>query len=861
MTINIPEFCIVAMVGVSSSGKTSFARKHFKKTEVLSSDDFRAFVSDDENDQSVSAAAFELLYSVAEKRLAGRRLTVVDATNLQKASRKTILDLATKYHCFAVAIVLDLEGSEIRQRNDNRPDRQLGEGVLRRQNKELQKTIHQLKKEGFRHVFFLKSASEVGEASIVREKLWTDKNHEKGPFDIIGDVHGCYDELLDLLQNLGYEVDEEALNIAACAVSHPEGRRLVFVGDLCDRGPKTPEVIQLVKNIVNHQKGFCVAGNHDVKLLNFLQGRQVKVNHGLQESIEQIERLSDEERSSLMLFLDSLRSHYVLDEGRLVVAHAGIKEEFQGRSSRAVREFSLYGETTGEIDEFGLPVRGDWARNYRGKGLVVYGHTPVVQAEIYNNTLCIDTGCVFGGRLTAFRYPEQKLESVPARKVYYEPLKPLTAVLPVEKPTELGGIPDLHDFMSDRLRIETQLRGTISIPKSQRPAALEVLSRYSVDPRWLIYLPPTIAPCEVSDKADYLEYPLQAFDYYRKHGLHEVIMQEKHMGSRAIFIVCKEPSVAIKRFRMEEESLGVIYTRTGRSFFNDSTTEQELLKRIGETLDRNSFWSRYETDWVCFDAEIMPWSLKAIDLVKSQYAALACSAQIGIESTRNALVTFWSQDLSMHPEIIQDIEQISHGVVSHELDVMEFKRVYQSYCSASSDISTLQIAPFHLLATEGKVYFDHGHEWHLSELNSWAKLSPNIFKETKSFKVQLDDSISIGSAEVWWREITANDGEGVVIKSLDFCPRGESGQLLVPMMKCRGREYLRIIYGPNYLNEQRLIELKKRSTRLKKRKALDEFSIGIQGLSNFVKRAPFHKVHECVFGILALESERLDPRL
>ena len=115
----------------------------------------------------------------------------------------------------------------------------------------------------------------------------------------------------------------------------------------------------------------------------------------------------------------------MLDDGKLVVAHAGMKEAWQGRASSRVREFALYGETTGETDDYGLPVRHDWAAEYRGRALVVYGHTPVPEATWVNGTICIDTGCVFGGRLTALRYPEREVVEVPALRTWYEPERPL----------------------------------------------------------------------------------------------------------------------------------------------------------------------------------------------------------------------------------------------------------------------------------------------------------------------------------------------------------------------------------------------------------------------------------------------------
>ena len=192
-----------------------------------------------------------------------------------------------------------------------------------------------------------------------------------------------------------------------------------------DRGPQTPDVLRLAMAAVNSGNGYCVVGNHDLKLVKALRGRQVKISHGLAESLEQLGREPDAFRAEALKFLDGLVSHYVFDGGRLVVAHAGLREEMHGRGSGQVREFALYGETTGETDEYGLPVRYNWAADYRGRAVVAYGHTPTPRAEWFNNTICLDTGCVFGGALTALRYPERELVATPALKTYYEPLRPL----------------------------------------------------------------------------------------------------------------------------------------------------------------------------------------------------------------------------------------------------------------------------------------------------------------------------------------------------------------------------------------------------------------------------------------------------
>ena len=408
MQITIPELSLVVLVGPSGCGKSTFARAHFGPFEVLSSDFCRGLVADDENDQSATPAAFEVLHYILAKRLERGLLTVVDATNVQPEARKPLVELAREYHVLPVAVVLNLPERVCEERNRSRPDRQFGSHVVRHQRSQLQRSLRNLQREGFRHVHVLSSAEQVAAVTIERQPLWTNRKADPGPFDIVGDVHGCGDELEELLSALGYERNDDG------AWRHPAGRKAIFLGDLVDRGPRVPDVLRTAMRMVEAGSALAVPGNHDVKLVRKLRGRDVQVTHGLAESLAQLEGEPPEFRAQVAAFVDDLVSHYVLDGGDLVVAHAGMKEAMQGRGSGRVRDFALYGETTGETDEFGLPVRYNWAAEYRGRAHVVYGHTPVPEPEWLNRTINIDTGCVFGGKLTALRWPEKELVSVGA---------------------------------------------------------------------------------------------------------------------------------------------------------------------------------------------------------------------------------------------------------------------------------------------------------------------------------------------------------------------------------------------------------------------------------------------------------------
>jgi protein phosphatase len=843
--ITIPELALVLLVGASGSGKSTFARRHFLATEVISSDFCRGLVADDENDQSATRAAFEVLEFIAARRLAAARLTVIDATNVQPEARRSLIDLAREYHVPIVAIVFDLAEEICQARNRERADRNFGRHVVRNQQRQLQRSLPRLKREGFSRVFVLASPEAVETASISREPLPVDRRSETGPFDIIGDVHGCFDELRALLDRLGYQIAlQEQDGERRYVAQHPAGRRIILLGDLIDRGPNSPEVLRLAMDLVAAGMAFCVPGNHDDKLLRKLQGRDVQISHGLGLTLEQLERQPPAFTERVRAFLNGLVSHYVFDAGKLVVAHAGMPQALQGRLSRKVRDFALYGETTGESDEFGLPIRYQWAQDYRGDATVVYGHTPVPEPEWLNRTLNIDTGCVFGGRLTALRYPERELVTVEAAQTYSERGRPIVPTSPPRDPAVL----DIEDVSGKRI-IETSLNGRVTIQAAQAAAALEVISRHAVDPRWLIYLPPTMAPTATSSRPDLLEHPAEAFAYYQRQGISSVIIEEKHMGSRAVIVVCRDEAAARRDFQVDDGSSGVVYTRTGRPFFAEAVREQQVLQALRAAADRSGLWQTLQSDWFCLDAEIMPWTLKAQDLVREQYAAVGAAATTALPAAVAAL-----EQSAAHGIELGDLLERSRA---REQMAQRYVAAYQRYAPVGT--TSIRVAPFHLLASAGAVHSDKSHAWHMQTL---AQLCADdaMMLATPYRALDLNDEADCQAATGWWEALTQAGGEGMVVKPLDFVAHGTRG-LAQPALKCRGREYLRIIYGPEYSVPANLERLRERGLNLKRSLALREFALGIEALQRFVRGEPLYRVHECVFGVLALESEAVDPRL
>jgi protein phosphatase len=959
----VPELSLVVLVGVTGSGKSTFARAHFKPTEVISSDFCRGLVADDENDQSATPAAFELLRYIAGQRLAGGRLTVVDATNVQPEGRRDLVMLAREHDVLPVAIVLDLPEKLCAERNARRPDRDFGAHVIRRQRDQLRRSRNGLPREGFRTVHVLRSPEEVAAATIARTKLFSDLRHQSGPFDVIGDVHGCLTELEQLLVSLGYVLERDDAGRPAGA-RHPS-RRAVFLGDLVDRGPDTPGVLRLVMGMVAAGTALCVPGNHEAKLSKALRGRNVQRSHGLAQTMEQLAGEPAELRAEVERFIDGLISHYVLDGGRLVVAHAGLIERYHGRASGRVREFCLYGQTTGETDDYGLPVRYPWAQEYRGRAMVLYGHTPVPEPEWLNNTMCLDTGCVFGGRLTALNYPERTVVSVPAARVYYAQARPFTAVstsgatagpVPAVSPSGVPGSPrssgpgrrepdvlDIGDVSGSRV-IETGYLPRVGVREAHAAAALEVMSRFAIDPRWLLYLPPTMSPVATAERPDLLEHPDQAFDAYRADGVESVLCEEKHMGSRAVLLVCRSPAAAQARFgvpagdapdapavsapapdapaagapapdapaagapaagapaagapasdapasagpaadagTVSAVSSGAIWTRTGRPFFSPELTAS-LIDQVRAAAEKTGLFSELGTSWLLLDAELLPWNVKAGQLLRDQYAAVGAAAQASLPAAVSALTQAFARGL---PSDGPQVDALLARTRARAANAEAFTAAYLRYCWATDGLSGVRVAPFQVLASEGAVYHQRPHLWHLTVADRLAAASPELIATTSRLAVEVTEPASVAAATRWWEELTAAGGEGMVVKpaanlararrdsgpgqhsrdsgpgqhSRDSGPGQHSHGLLQPGLKVRGREYLRIIYGPDYTEPANLARLRQRGLGHKRSLALREYALGLEALDRVARGEPLWRVHECVFAVLALESEPVDPRL
>ena len=396
----------------------------------------------------------------------------------------------------------------------------------------------------------------------------------------------------------------------------------------------------------------------------------------------------------------------------------------------------------------------------------------------------------------------------------------------------------------------------MTIREENAAAALEVISRFAVDPKWLIYLPPAMSPCETSSEPGLLEHPAEAFSCFRSQGVPRVVCQEKHMGSRAVVVICRDADAARERFGVADGSAGIVYTRTGRPFFNDGGLEAAFLARLRQAMTATGFWERFGTTWSCLDCELMPWSAKAQKLLRTQYAAVGAAGSAALP----AAVAGLKQTASRFAQPDETLDKALTDAVTRRNNVECFVKAYRQYCWPVESLTDIKLAPFHLLATDGKVHVDQNHVWHMETLAQICHADSELLLATEFRVIDVTDLDDQARGVDWWTSLTGRGGEGMDVKPFDWIVRGKKG-LAQPAVKCRGPEYLRIIYGPDYADDRHLPRLRHRNLGRKRSLAGREFALGIEGLERFTRKEPLRRVHECVFGVLALESEPVDPRL
>ncbi|MBW4084383.1 polynucleotide kinase-phosphatase [Paenibacillus sp. S150] len=861
--IPFPHGGIVVLVGPSNSGKTALLRRLVQEgillqTEIVSSDDYRTLVGDTEypdwkgrpreeadilysDYQLMSKLAFEAMNTVVSMRCRLGRLTVVDATHLQPEHRRKYIELAARNDLPCAAWILDLPEQTLLERDKSR-DQPRGRQRVKQQFVQFKRSLRGLRDEGFDFTYMLKETETV---QFERKKNPLLAEIGNG-VDVIGDIHGCYDEMLELLGRLGYAPDEAGL------YRHPEGRVLISVGDVMSRGPKSLETLGFWKKHCGAGIARMIDSNHGWKIARYLSGRNISLSHGdenIAAELAEYAREAGEEaaaqlKEELKQFLLSAPSHLVLCRGgvrHVVVAHAGIRDEYIGKQSGRVQDFCRYGDTDG-ADAAGAPIRKEWYVEHESGELIVWGHDPRPYPTVVKNTVNIDQGAVFGGSLTAYRYPERQFVSVKAYKDYArDPDSPL-----IRWERRRFSPPNLRKLV-DGYSVMTGVYGEISVRGEFVKAAIDTVSHFTVPMEELVYIPPTMSPAPgVSADEAYLEHPREAIAYYRSQGVKSMVAEKKHMGSRAVLLLFRDEAAAVPY--VGRKALGTIYTRTGRAFF-DKEGGSAVLSRLNEDLHKAEYWARHDTDVLLLDAEILPWNLKARELIAAQYTHVAEAAVLD----REHLLVKLREAENAGRDVAGWVQEMEGRLRSARI----FREAFQQYCWDTSGLDGVRIAPFHVLAHSGQTFFDRSRLWHMEHGRELAGLSP-LFMETEYRTITSEAD----EAEVirWWEELTEDGHEGIVIKPEAFIVRSGKG-LVQPAIKVRGRKYLHIIYGIDYLQPDNLERLKQRKTGKKERHALMEYALSVESVERFIRKEPLERVHECVLAALSLESDPADPRL
>lgn len=583
MGLLVPQTSLVVLCGPAGCGKSTFAKKNFKPTAIVSSDFCRAMVCDDESNMGVSKEAFELFYFIIEKRMSSGKIIAADSTALSYDARHKLLKIAEKNNYFTVLIMFDIPLEIILKQNGSR-DRKVSEKVINRQFEAFIKSKEYIEKEGFDKIVIL--SPENTDSFNLSVKNSGIELRDSGPFDIISDIHGCCTELEILLQKLGYEKSDGAY-------VNMKGRKVIFAGDIVDRGPRIVDTINTVSRMVSSGSAYYIPGNHCNKFYRFLQGRKVQVKHGLEMTVGEYERLDKFQKEKLkkdyINLYENAPPYIITDGGNLVIAHAGMKEEMIGKTSKKIDDFVLYGDVTGGTDSKGFPERGDWAKDYCGKALIVYGHTPVDEPVFVNNTVNIDQGVSIGGNLTALRYPEKEFVQVKALYTYYNEGR---------KRNSLREYINLEDFL-ETLLLETDYREKNKFTDAEVRTAIDILkSKVSILP-WVVYIPPLIPSAGGGDFEGQLR---SAFKYYKDRDMKKIAIQEDCGDRNYVAIICRDETAANSYFMCKTP--GMLYNFYSENDIDDESKDHIICK-MQDDLVKSGYFIRYNTDLVIFQCSVL----------------------------------------------------------------------------------------------------------------------------------------------------------------------------------------------------------------------------------------------------------------
>lgn len=887
----LPDPSIVGITGSSSDSRIEILNRFFKIEEIISMDELSRWIPDDPwiQDHNKPEQVESIFFSIIEQRLKRNLMTALDIHGRGRPFRNQFIQLAKKYH-FTPTLIRLLSDAEASRELDQ-------EDFFKARRQEGFRVIYQINKDEFQ------------DWRPSRRTSPTMRPDVEGAFDIIGDVHGCMDELLALTHRLGYRWTGNPLTLNPdFNWINPPGRRLFFVGDLVDKGPNSLEALSLVMRLTETGQSFCVPGNHDYKLARALGGMVFKKSDPDHEAaLQQVRAAGPKFAEKARTWIESLPSHYFLDAGRLVVSHAGSKRSHHGRDSNRILDFALYGATTGKTDSHGLPERLNWALDYHGETLVVHGHTPVEEPKWVNESVNIDTGCVYGGHLTALRYPERELVSEPARHEYSisrrplplnvsllnqmesapsanlksNPLRPSTASDPRsgnpsnslnfqthKKQNQHTSNEKLGwtDFQNLKV-VETSTRGDVILREEEVKAAVHFLKSTQCWPWRIPFLAPGISapdPCQDINSAG-LESPATAFTYYRNNRVQEVLCVPTAYEPPFILALARDSSEAVERLGSQAGEVGIGFPVCGLLQTSDTPSPAEmssLLKRIHRNLSEENFWERSQSDVAIFECSLTSHSVQAAEtkmkpkpLQHSNSMSQIVSA--GMIDTNNIL-----EKLERATEHGTDWHFLTQSYLKSKRSLTEFTDWISKAQKTTNGTELIQVRNFQLLATQKKTFINQHYSAgaQILKLEQLAERDSELFIQPSSFLLDLHDVNACSSAVNLWEEHTREGMIGWVIRPAQGAQKGRRGWVQ-PALKCRGDMALKCIFGLNMSREAMNQSIQKNSLAARRSQVAREWALSLEALHRWTRQEPDWRIQECMVGILAVKCEPTDARL
>ena len=829
MILQLPEFCAILLLRPQATAP-NFAATHFPADTILSTQFFQDLIAPPHTPPD--ADALGLLQQTLDHRLKNRLTTLIDLAPLEQSERQAFRSSARRHNAPLIAIVLDLPAPA------HLNPEQRSQWTL--ENSRIQYTLPLLEPEGLAQVFHISDEATLTRLQVQWQPFPCSRLQEPGPFDIIGSPHGCHAEFISLVQKRGYQsTGTPGQNI----LHHPQGRKLIVLGDLADRGPEGPRLLGLLMRTQQAGHALVVCGNQDRRLLHLLQDQLPEDSIGFEHLIPWAADLPQEERQPLIDWLQALPDHLVLDGGKLVAVHGGIQKKMLRRQSPPVSAFCRFGETPAETDHFGFPTLTAWTGDFEQGPLVLYAHQAQPEPVWINKTLNLDTGCVFGGKLTALSYPELELHSQPAQLIYHPPILP-----PQAQATQTQAAQDPYtlpyDLFNGRFLVQTSLRYSFGLDDQQVSAAMEMLHTETVSPRWLIYLPPSMSPPQPATEPPYLEHPNEGFSYYEKKGQSELIVQEKVDGVRAILILCKDAQTAKTHFGSQDHRLGRIYSRYGRPLLPDAE-EKAFLENLSQAATAANLWTALGTDWLCIEGQLSPTAhfLPQQTATHQRIATLLGHAFPHMQGT-------FQQSPITDPEFLA----LRARIIAWQQPL----QAYTTHLPTSDPDWTF--VPYHLLASASALYFDQTHAWHLAHLERLCQHTTYHLRPLQWQQIDLSDHQARHKIIEWWHHLNATSKPGLIMKPLHF-ETIVGNEPIQPAIKVRTHEALRQTYGLEFDQPEALNHHRSRSLKDRRELAVRQYALGKEALQRFQARQPFAEVLQASFCHLAISTTDKEPLL